>query len=77
MDYVAIDEERTLTQTVNRQCVPVEIINDDVAELLESFSVVLESDDSFFISGSNLVIQILENDGMFVLDYSCSITMIP
>lgn len=70
MDYVSIDEERTLTQTVIRQCVSVEIINDTIAEVSESFSVVLSSDDPFFLSGPNVVIEILGNDGMLC----CTIT---
>lgn len=66
MDYVAVDEVRVLSQAASRQCVSLEILNDGVEESSESFSVVLASDDPFFIMGPPLLIQILGDDGMLL-----------
>ena len=70
MDYVDFHTTLTFAPCQMRSCVNVSIVDDDVLELTESFSITLERtlglDDRIDLDPFDGEVEITDNDGMFV-----------
>ena len=70
MDYGSVDTTLTFAPCQRRSCVNVSIMDDDVLEFTESFSITLERtlglDDRIDLDPVDGEVEITDNDGMFV-----------
>ena len=64
MDYTAANGEFTFSSSSNQQCVNITIVDDNVLESLETFSVTIDTSvDRVVLEPNTTVVEIVDNDG--------------
>ena len=65
MDYIAANGEFTFSSSSsNQQCVNITIVDDNVLESLETFSVTIDTSvDRVVLEPNTTVVEIVDNDG--------------
>lgn len=63
MDYVPINEELVFTLQARTRCVNLELVDDDIFEFQESFSIVLITSDSLVQFTSQILTVTVNDDG--------------